>query len=257
MSFWAAVISSAVGSAFLSSLAIIKYCDKFFFLRIRCFFTKKRVRVSCSSIAKIVVSSKDSPECKYVLIKSDNNEHYHPIGGATKCFGTVSETLSEFDFDNSKEKKTPYDHIWFDLRGQIPADELVRFITWYNTNINREAHSIEREYREEIKSLPEFPKGLDEPSFKYLRRVYEDLAPVPGQNYIQFRIFDVFEMVFLSDNGRNALEKLATESDKLAIVTRKEIESLRTEKGNVIIGDHASYFFDKKRIGTNPPAYKK
>ena len=106
------------------------------------------------------------------------------------------------------------------------------------------------------RTLDLLSEGPIELTVRHIRRVEEGPEPVPGQTYVQFRVFDVFD---LGDSPcarefQSRLFSACRESPDLVAVTSRDIMVGRAGR-NSLIGNHAAYLFAPKRYRPEVPIF--
>jgi len=149
---------------------------------------RSRIRVSISAILKL--NSGD----RYLLARTTwRPEAFGPLGGVFHFHEAAERDLNALDFS---PVSTPANKR--DLRGFIVGARLPGLIRWFKSGRDRETAEkcLLRELREELHEAgaPELIGRLDALRFRPVRNIYELPRQVPGQDYLQFRIFEIFEL---------------------------------------------------------------
>jgi hypothetical protein len=210
------------------------------------------VRVAVSALLRI--SDGDS----YVLVRNlHRRESFAPIGGVYKCYTDGRIRLDSLDF---RAQATDAD-MEGDVRGFVPHERLDEFITWFNEGHGRESagECLQRELREEtaeagLKIESEKLTGL---RFAHVRTIREGPEPISGESYLQYRVFDVYDLVVESAYGREVLRKIQAHANlgkKMIWATSQDIIRGRDRSGRVI-GAHTPYLFGQRRYRSQDPAF--
>jgi len=147
-----------------------------------------------------------------------------------------------------------------DIRGFLPRKHLAKLVRWFHGKSDREnfVDCLNRELEEELLEvgLPRITRP-DDLNFRLVRSIREGPGAISGQAYSQFRIFDVYDVHPLSNDGKKFIRKLfkaARRHPNLLLASANEIIAGRAMNGNVI-GHHAGYLIGRKRVGPETPAF--
>jgi hypothetical protein len=208
------------------------------------------VRVSMSALVRIAIGD------KYVLIRNRHRpESFAPIGGVYKYFPDGRVQLDSIDFRPQELDEDMRN----DVRGFLPYRCLNEFINWFDGGRGREnaQECILRELGEEFAEIG-FETGLvklPDVRLSFVRTVREGPEAIAGENYVQFRTFDVYEVV--AESARDFLSNIqahaAVERD-LFWATSNEIIRGRHRSGHVI-GAHSPYLFGQTRYRSQDPPF--
>jgi len=210
------------------------------------------MRVSLSAFLRI--SEGDS----YILVRSlHRKEAFGPFGGVYKYFSSAGTRLDELQF--RPQGINP--EMRNDLRGFLPRRYLLRFLRWFDEGKEREdaANCLFRELREEIREV-RLAQEIAVPemfSCRRVRRVQEGPSIAAGQKYTQYRIFDVYEIIEPNKEMVRFLSELRSSAVKhkdLLVASAKEIIAGRSNDDR-IIGHHAGYLFQRKRVRPDEPMF--
>lgn len=125
------------------------------------FYYNKKIRMSISYLFRIKV------EGKYLLVKGKRIQNqYQPVGGVFKRYKEsfyALENLKVTDDSNIPIDDKSMD----DLRVKLPAQNVIAFLNWYDSQLGREV-SPQREFSEELIS----PGILTHKTFPYLNYLH-------------------------------------------------------------------------------------
>ena len=220
------------------------------FWRLKLISRNAEIRVSFSALLRIANGG------RYVLVRNLHRpEVFSPFGGVYKFYEGARGDLDTMLF-RPQDVGSSHD-MRNDLRGFLPRKNLGKFVKWFTRNTDREsaAECLNRELLEElqeIKLISTLPT-LRPPSHlevKKVRAVEEGPEEVPGRNYIQFRIFEVFDIIPHNADCLRFLEELVNASDNhpdLVLADSSDVVVGRCSDGRVI-AHLAAYLVSKKRI---------
>ena len=212
----------------------------------------KQTRISFSSLLKI------SKGNQYLLIQSNlYPEMFAPIGGVHKYYTASINFLNRAEFVPEADTKK----MERDLRGCLPARYLPDLIAWYLSW--RDCETVEacvrRELREELEEIHLALKIPEDLAFHVPDSpIFEGPSRVPGEKYMQVRIFHVVTMrqdlpqfqEFESD-----LWKAAEDGTKgLLIASAEQIESGRG-KDRTLIGSQSEYLLGSRKQRPDAPHF--
>lgn len=221
---------------------------------------QRELRVAFSAILRIAQGD------RYLLIRNlHRQESFAPIGGVYKYDSSTIPTLDALCF--RPQSVGPDDDMLRDLRGFLPIKNGTRMLKWFARGQGRESGPacLTREFEEEMGEFEKFWHGADlrvamdlprEMMVWHVRRVEEGPETVPGQSYLQYRIFDVFELCDSPQASklRAQLFAKAPSFGQLATVTSAEIIAGRVGP-MAIVGHHAAYLFGSKRYHPDLPMF--
>ncbi|RYE55726.1 MAG: hypothetical protein EOP48_09580 [Sphingobacteriales bacterium] len=202
-------------------------------------FKQSMIRVSIAYLYRIEIDG------RYLLIKGNRIDQFQPIGGVRKFHESALANLRELGF--RKDDSLKIDEISRnDLRIRVPAKNLLKFLKWYETGLDREIDQ-RREFREELIKPGYLPQSLfDDFESQYL-------YTVPTFHYsLHFQCWEllyheVYEPVFNSEQ-REALKELDV-SGTLTWVNEELILSLGHDKRQgqkpFQIGEHTKLLVSK------------
>jgi hypothetical protein len=220
------------------------------YLRHRVVHPAADMRVVFSALLRIVEGD------KYLLIRNLHRpESFSPIGGVYKYFNDAKTFLDRIEFrphhvDDDMER---------DLRGFVPRRHIGRFVKWFHQHEGRESPTecVCRELREEMKEIRMKGRCPTRVEIRHVRSVYEGPERVPGQSYLQFRQFDIFEIADGDARTKQFLKRLIKSAQKnpdLLFASNSEIISGRAEN-NALIGHPAGYLIGKRRVRPDAPLF--
>lgn len=196
---------------------------------------------------------------RYLLVRNLHRpESFGPFGGVYKYFEDAQPALDRFDF--KPQVFGPGADMKNDIRGFLPRKNLAKIVQWYAKKTDRESFKecLCRELREELVEvgLPRIrcPDGL---LFRPVRTVREGPGSVPGEDYTQFRIFEVYDLFPMSTDTQKFVRQLfkaARRHKNVLLASAKEIIRGRASNGSVI-GHHAGYLLGGKRVRPDNPAF--
>ena len=214
------------------------------FLRYRVIRPGAEIRVALSAVLRLHEGG------RYALVQNLHRaETYGPFGGVYKHHDPTPELLDQLPF--RPEDLGPGTDMANDLRGYVPRGRLHAYLNWFAKGDGRETapECLQRELQEELREVGvtlKMPKNIQ---FKRVRVVEEGPEVVPGLNFAQYRIVEVYEPVGPSD-AKSFFAKLfglAQEHQKLLVVSGGDILKGRSQDGRVI-AHHADYLIGSKRI---------
>ena len=179
------------------------------------------VRYSIAAMVRIQVDD------KYLLVQNRHFGKYQPVGGALKRLPHSEHTLSQLGVREDNMFK-PDEINRGDLRVQVPATSIVRFLNWYASGRGRELGPWREFFEELIRSgiLPSaaFPYA----HFQHIRRHNTGIDRArhvnDGARY-ECRIAEIFDLV-PSDEQRDPLRQLVQSHDaRIMWATAEEIET--------------------------------
>jgi hypothetical protein len=197
----------------------------------------------------------------YLLVRNLHRpESFGPFGGVFKYIDPSRLDQLEFKPETTASGKDMKD----DLRGYLPRKKLSALVAWFKTMKGRELadECIRRELAEEIAEvgLSSQLKCPDIFPIRLIRSVQESPARVPGQNYTQFRLFEIYEPDLSKKSIKHFCNRLLGHARRghkdLLLVSAEEIVSGRAASGP-LIGHHAGYLFGKKRVRPDTPMFNK
>jgi 8-oxo-dGTP pyrophosphatase MutT (NUDIX family) len=224
------------------------------YLRFKVVSPAKDIRVSVCALIRL--AHRDS----YLLVRSLHRpESFGPFGGVYKHHSSAAKRLDSIEF--RPQRASHLDEMDRDLRGFIPRRALFAFIHWFNGGTHREDASacLRRELHEELEEA-----GLDGDltvphniGFRLVRRVYEYTKSVPGHNYAQYRMLEIYDVADFDPNITRFIDTLwvaARSNSNLLIATSNELLIGRASDGRVI-GHHCGYLFRNTRIRPDEPIF--
>ncbi|MFC4586280.1 SMODS-associated NUDIX domain-containing protein [Sphaerisporangium corydalis] len=212
------------------------------------------VRVSLSALLRIKEGD------QYVLLHTPYTPgSYGPPGGVFKFHHLAQEDLDRFSF--REERRASHAGVMqHDLRGFMPARRLAPFLRWFHGGSNRESamECLRRELREELAEVghPEVATGVETMAFRFVRRLLEPPRSVPGTDYRQVRIFEVYDLEAADESAlrlRSRLLELArTPSDQQVILAAGQ-DIIGGRYGELFIGPQSAFLFGTRRYRQDIP----
>lgn len=209
------------------------------------------IRVAFSALLRITETD------KYILIRSHNfPESFGPFGGVYKYFFQKAKPiLDALDF---RDKPIDPENDKNDLRGCLPRGNLLQFVRWFNKySPERESFNecLHRELDEELAEvkLTAVLKISKDLKFQHIRTVTEGPESVAGQPFMQYRIFEVYEINQTTHEANEFIQQLfevACKHPDLLIASSQEIITGKSRSGKQI-GSHACYLIGKRRCRPN------
>jgi hypothetical protein len=214
----------------------------------------QEMRVSFSAFLRIC--ERDS----YLLIRGRHRNYaFGPFGGVYQYFSSASTQLDALEFRSQRGRAAP--EMKDDLRGFLPRRHVLAFTRWFDEATGREdgATCVRRELIEELKEVRLAKRHPVPPliHFKHIRRVQEGPARAAGQSYLQYRIFDIYDIAQPEKQVShfiNELRSTAKTHADLLLATSREIITGSTADGRMI-GHHAGYLFGRKRVRPDEPMW--
>lgn len=212
----------------------------------------RRLRISISVLLRI------SGESGYFLIRMPRRpEAFGPMGGVLKFHLSARGDLLAMGFASQHEGAELGD----DLRGFIPASNVLQFWQWFRKEADRESVSdcLRRELREELREVDAdlLVPQVDHLRFKLLRTIREGpKSPGAAYPYLQFRMFYIYDLPPDESLNREFVGRLMTVAEKnsnFLIASVEEINKGRTPKG--IIGSHACYLLSQRLTRPDLPPF--
>lgn len=225
------------------------------FWRFKLIGRNSEIRVSFTALLRI------SDGGRYILVRNFHRpELFGPFGGVYKFYESAKPCLDELLFRPQDVGKT--NDMQNDLRGFLPRKNLGRLVKWFDRREDREsaAECVSRELREELNEI--MLQDLKPPQtlqVKKVRRVEEGPEWVPGRGYLQFRIFEVYDVIHNSASCLTFFKKLrqlSTTCNDLMLADSSDVICGRCDDGRVI-GNHVSYLIGKRRVRPEAPHFAK
>jgi hypothetical protein len=207
----------------------------------------EEIRFSFSALLRL-----ETAASSWVLVRNIHRpESFGPFGGVVKRDREAADLLRRLEFRPDRvglpsDMKT-------DLRGFVPRKHLPRLVRWHGTKTDREdgAACLNREIREELAEWG-MSKAIRRPHsirVKLVRSVTEGPEWVPGKGYMQFRIFDIYDLVDEEESLRfsKRLAKASKTNSGILVASSEEITAGRSSNGE-LIGHHACYLLTSRHI---------
>lgn len=208
-----------------------------------------RLRVSFSAIWRLATPT------GYVLIRNFRRaQQYGPIGGVIRYFPAARKlALEELGFQD----ELPVIAGPCDLRGFLAGKKFHGFMRWFYSDKHVEKLTLAREIEEELieAGLANLAADVPRIEFDLVRVVHEGPIKVRGTDYLQYRLFHVYEIEHgdaLSVEFADRVVAAALTNANLTVATRAEIQRGIT-KTKTLVADSSGYLFGKKRVGSEPP----
>jgi hypothetical protein len=225
------------------------------FWRFKIFGRNSEIRISFTALLRI------SDGGRYTLVRNFHRpELFGPFGGVYKFYDSARPRLDELLFRPQDFGKT--DDMHNDLRGFLPRKNLSKLLKWFEQRDDRESGTecVLRELREELNEVS--INDLSPPptlQVRKIRRVEEGPERVPGRGYLQFRIFEIYEVIPNTSACFAFLETLrerSKTSNDLMLADSSDVVCGRCDDGRVI-GNHVCYLIGKKRTRPEAPHFTK
>lgn len=212
------------------------------------------LRVAFSALLKIAQGD------RYLLIRNFHRlESFAPLGGVYKYMPSAIPALDAVGF--RPQSIGPGRDMVGDLRGFLPFKNFNKILRWFASGRDRESAPacLTREFDEEMDEPPfhYFFEAPREMAVRRVRRVEEGPEPVPGQNYLQYRIFDVFEPCASPDASQFIAKLFRVENDSYGqLVAATSSDIIRGRVGPMaLVGSHSAYLFGSKRYHPHSPLF--
>ncbi len=184
----------------------------------------RRIRISFSAL---LIVQQDST---YAIIRSLHRpDSFGPIGGVFKYYKHYRDLSRNYEFEPQYSKNIHKKEMDCDLRGFVPAKNIYAIVRWFEKGGNREtaAECLFREMKEEFSenSIPIVLPVLNSGHFLKVRTIYEGPHPVPGTDFFQYRILEIYEFVQdpLTDSLVLKMAAVNSSSAGLVFATTEEI----------------------------------
>jgi hypothetical protein len=208
-----------------------------------------RLRISFAALWRLTTPK------GYVLIRNVRRaQQYGPIGGVIRYFPAARKlALEELGFQD--ELSTVGGAC--DLRGYIIGKKFHGFMRWFYSKKHVEKLTLAREIDEELSEagLDDLAAKVPRLEFDLVRVVHEGPVKVRGTDYLQYRLFHVYEIEQgepLAVQFADRVVRATSRNSNLIVATRSEIERGIT-KDRALIADSSGYLFGARRVGNEPP----
>jgi len=217
---------------------------------VKCRLVQPNVDIRVSFAALLLIEHSG----QYVLVQNRRRpELFGPFGGVYKYLEPAKRKLNELEFKPQVEESGP--DMKDDFRGFLPRKNLARLYKWYLDTEDRESPGACL-YRELCKELQEIDvrgaasKPPPAMSLHRVRVVEEGPEQVPGQQYTQYRILEVYKPIVSCSPTERFIRKLVAEAQKhpkMVLANADEIIKGRTAT-NEVIGHQTVYLVSSRRI---------
>jgi hypothetical protein len=212
------------------------------------------VRVSLSVLLRI----RDGD--RYVLFRSNTRPGaFGPPGGVIKYYPPAVRVLDQLGF-NAERRATREDVMKSDIRGLLPARSLGRFLRWFHTGAYREdaMECLRRELVEELTEidLRQYVPDVANLTADHVRTVIEGPEPVTGQDYRQYRRFEIYDLRTTDATALRLADHLIDAGSSATMPTvlcasREDIAYGRL--GDALIAPHAAFLVGSHRVHSDLP----
>jgi hypothetical protein len=220
--------------------------------------TTRRVRVSFSAL--LLVGEAD----RCVLFRTESRpEALGPPGGVFKYSDSARARLDRLGF---------VDEVWDgreesmrrDLRGFLPATSVLGFRRWFQSGVDRESAEdcLHRELCEELVEvgLMELVSTVALLDFRMIRIVPERPRKVPGQEHLQFRRFEIYEIASGQEVAADFVRRLFDVADdpinkNVECVRLCDLTEGRCRTG--LIAPHTAYLRGSRKLASDIPPVRR
>ncbi|MCA2227376.1 SMODS-associated NUDIX domain-containing protein [Nonomuraea aurantiaca] len=212
------------------------------------------VRVSLSTLLRIKEGD------RYVLFHTPYTPgSYGPPGGVVKFHHSAQQHLDRFSF--REELRAAHAGVMQrDLRGFVPARRLASFLRWFHSGSGRESATecLRRELREELSEIgyPDLRAEVESLAFRFVRRVAEPPRKVPGRDYRQVRLFEVYDL----ETGDEAASRLSSrlldsgrDANDQRVILASSQDIVGGRYGELFIGPQSAFLFGTRRYRQDIP----
>ncbi|MEV1242741.1 hypothetical protein ACIBO2_23795 [Nonomuraea sp. NPDC050022] len=212
------------------------------------------IRVSLSVLLRIKVGD------QYVLFHTPYTPgSYGPPGGVFKFHHSAQHVLDRFSF--REELRVAHAGVMQrDLRGFVPARRLAPFLRWFHQGSGRESATecLRRELREELSEIghPELAAEVESMGFQFVRRVAEPPRNVPGRDYRQVRLFEVYDLELVDEAASRLRRRLldhAQDPDDQQVILVSGQDIVNGRYGTLFIGPQSAFLFGTRRYRQDVP----
>jgi hypothetical protein len=194
------------GILFFGLLSILKNIKNlYFYYQTQFKLRNKDIRISIAYLYRINVNG------KYLLVKNSRRNYFQPVGGAFKTLPGSEKIFESLNVKRDRLIETENGIAKNDLRVFVKGINVIDFLEWYNSKVDRET-SPWREFCEELIS----PNILPWKEFRYIDYKYKGTIQTPiiklSSNDKGMFIYEIFDLV--PNNEQIAiLEKLQKEGN--------------------------------------------
>jgi 8-oxo-dGTP pyrophosphatase MutT (NUDIX family) len=185
-------------------------------------------------------------------------EAFGPPGGVIKYYSDACTSLDRLQFVPERPGNEPHSFLASDLRGRLPARNLLRFRRWFFRAADRETgeQALRREIAEEL-GIAGVQDVIDigALSFRHVRRVEDGPKRVVGESFIQYRLFEVYELRRDSPPNQQLCELLferAQASDQIIACSYEDLARGRTVAGEIVASHSEAFATDRIRRPDQP-----
>ncbi|MGJ6966933.1 hypothetical protein ACSDR0_33960 [Streptosporangium sp. G11] len=212
------------------------------------------VRVSMSALLRIREGD------RYVLFHTPYTPgSYGPPGGVFKFHASAEAVLDRFSF-REQRRDSPAGITRRDLRGFLPARSLAPFLRWFNGGSDREsaAECLRRELTEELAEVghPDLGAEVGTMAFRPVRTVVERPERVPGRDYRQLRLFEVYEPTPTDEAAMRLclrLLELARAEDERHVILASSQDIIDGRYRELFVGPQSALLFGTRRYRQDIP----
>ena len=212
------VIGFLIGLPFKFFRFVVETPKNFWIIRIltQTIYREKSIRLSVSYLFKIQIGN------KYLLIKSNRINEFHPVGGAYKYYEEVSSYFKKLKI-NSDIGYEPDDINKNDLRIMIPGKNIMKFFKWFFSREGREVSQFREFYEEMIK--PEF-LDLDflvKLKYSYLHSHIDGLKYSKHFKCKEILYSEIYNIILDEDQKDKIQNLVSMNNNSFVLVTEEEI----------------------------------
>lgn len=158
------------------------------FLITKTWYRNTSIRLSISYLYRIKVND------KYLLVKSNHDGNWQPVGGVYKTLPGSEKIFEELEVQPDRVFETEKGIAKCDLRVHVNGKNVIPFLRWFDSGEDREL-SPWREFCEELITTTNILKA---DNFRYINYKYKGRVTSPiikldlgGLGYFQYDIFDL------------------------------------------------------------------
>lgn len=158
------------------------------FLITKTWYRNTSIRLSISYLYRIKIND------KYLLVKSNHDGNWQPVGGVYKTLPGSEKIFEELNVQPDRVFETEKGIAKCDLRVHVNGKNVIPFLRWFDSGEDREL-SPWREFCEELITTTNILKA---DNFRYINYKYKGRVTSPiirldvgGYGYFQYDIFDL------------------------------------------------------------------